>query len=46
MQLVQSILDQSHLSPLSNDIQPVLSDYDHSLRLYPLPTAVSTSCLL
>lgn len=40
-QLVQSILDQSHLSPLTIDIQPVLSDYDHSLRLYPLPTTVS-----
>ncbi|KAF8974466.1 DNA polymerase epsilon, subunit B [Flammula alnicola] len=38
--LVQSILDQSHLSPLTIDIQPVLSDYDHSLRLYPLPTAL------
>ncbi|KAF9485264.1 DNA polymerase epsilon, subunit B [Pholiota conissans] len=38
--LVQSILDQSHLSPLTVDIQPVLSDYDHSLRLYPLPTTL------
>ncbi|CAA7259855.1 unnamed protein product [Cyclocybe aegerita] len=38
--LVQSILDQSHLSPLTNNIQPVLSDHDHSLRLYPLPTAL------
>ncbi|PPQ77434.1 hypothetical protein CVT25_011016 [Psilocybe cyanescens] len=38
--LVQSILDQSHLSPLTINIQPVLSDYDHSLRLYPLPTAL------
>ncbi|KAI0034454.1 DNA polymerase epsilon subunit B [Vararia minispora EC-137] len=35
-----SILDQSHLAPLTNNIQPVLADYDHSLRLYPLPTAV------
>ncbi|KAF8205068.1 DNA polymerase alpha/epsilon subunit B-domain-containing protein [Pholiota molesta] len=38
--LVQSILDQSHLSPLTIDIQPVLSDYDHSLRIYPLPTTL------
>ncbi|KAI0051026.1 DNA polymerase epsilon subunit B [Auriscalpium vulgare] len=38
--LVQSILDQSHLTPLTNNIQPVLSEYDHSLRLYPLPTVV------
>ncbi|KAI0921834.1 hypothetical protein AcV5_000679 [Taiwanofungus camphoratus] len=40
--LVQSILDQSHLVPLTNSIQPVLSDFDHTLRLYPLPTAVRT----
>ncbi|KAF8913996.1 epsilon DNA polymerase [Gymnopilus junonius] len=38
--LVQSILDQSHLCPLTINIQPVLSDYDHSLRLYPLPTTL------
>jgi DNA polymerase epsilon subunit 2 len=43
-QLVQSILDQAHLSPLTINIQPTLADYDHSLRLYPLPTAVSSSC--
>lgn len=39
-QLVSTILDQSHLSPLALNIQPSLSDYDHALRLYPLPTAV------
>uniref|UniRef100_A0A0W0FJU1 DNA polymerase epsilon subunit n=1 Tax=Moniliophthora roreri TaxID=221103 RepID=A0A0W0FJU1_MONRR len=38
--LVQTILDQAHLSPLANNIQPTLSDFDHSLRLYPLPTAL------
>lgn len=38
--LVQSILDQAHLSPLTINIQPTLADYDHSLRLYPLPTAL------
>ncbi|KAK7060583.1 DNA-directed DNA polymerase epsilon, subunit B [Paramarasmius palmivorus] len=37
--LVQTILDQAHLSPIANNIQPTLSDFDHSLRLYPLPTA-------
>lgn len=39
---MQSILDQGHLCPLTVNIQATLSDYDHSLRLYPLPTAVST----
>jgi DNA polymerase epsilon subunit 2 len=38
--LVQTILDQSHLTPLTSQIQPTLCDYDHALRLYPLPTAV------
>ncbi|KNZ81530.1 DNA polymerase epsilon subunit B, partial [Termitomyces sp. J132] len=38
--LVQTILDQGHLSPLTIDIQPTLPDYDHSLRLYPLPTVL------
>ncbi|TFK43454.1 epsilon DNA polymerase [Crucibulum laeve] len=38
--LVQSILDQSHLTPLTINIQPTLSDYDHTLRLYPLPTVL------
>ncbi|XP_006460256.1 hypothetical protein AGABI2DRAFT_150224 [Agaricus bisporus var. bisporus H97] len=38
--LVQTILDQMHLCPLALNIQPILADYDHSLRLYPLPTAL------
>ncbi|KAF9451681.1 hypothetical protein P691DRAFT_772983 [Macrolepiota fuliginosa MF-IS2] len=38
--LVQTILDQMHLSPLALNIQPILADYDHTLRLYPLPTAL------
>ncbi|KAK2466285.1 hypothetical protein APHAL10511_001927 [Amanita phalloides] len=38
--LVQSILDQGHLNPFTISIQPTLADYDHTLRLYPLPTAV------
>lgn len=33
-----------HLCPLALNIQPILADYDHSLRLYPLPTAVSDAC--
>ncbi|KAK7056112.1 DNA polymerase alpha/epsilon subunit B-domain-containing protein [Favolaschia claudopus] len=39
--LVRSILNQSHLCPLTVNIQVTLSDYDHSLRLYPLPTDCS-----
>ncbi|EKM59210.1 uncharacterized protein PHACADRAFT_181204 [Phanerochaete carnosa HHB-10118-sp] len=38
--LVQSVLDQSHLMPLTTSIQSTLPEYDHTLRLYPLPTAV------
>ncbi|EJF61186.1 epsilon DNA polymerase [Dichomitus squalens LYAD-421 SS1] len=38
--LVQTILDQSHLMPVTTSIQPTLSELDHALRLYPLPTAV------
>ncbi|KAF9439390.1 hypothetical protein P691DRAFT_769947 [Macrolepiota fuliginosa MF-IS2] len=29
-----------HLSPLVLKLQPILADYDHTLRLYPLPTAL------
>lgn len=39
-QLVQTILDQAHLSPLPQNIRPTLWEYDHALRLYPMPTAV------
>ncbi|TEB35649.1 epsilon DNA polymerase [Coprinellus micaceus] len=38
--LVQTILDQGHLCPLSSHIQTTLSDFDHTLRLYPLPTTL------
>ncbi|KIP10726.1 hypothetical protein PHLGIDRAFT_22162 [Phlebiopsis gigantea 11061_1 CR5-6] len=34
------ILDQSHLVPLTTSIQPTLPEFDHTLRLYPLPTAL------
>lgn len=37
---MQTILDQAHLSPLPLNIRPVLWDYDHALRLYPMPTTV------
>lgn len=43
LQLVQTVLDQSHLSPLGKSVQPVHSEFDHGLRLYPLPTAVCRS---
>lgn len=39
--LVQSVVDQSHLSPFTRTVQPILPEYDHALRLYPVPTAVS-----
>jgi len=38
--LVQSIIDQSHLSPLTRNIQPVLPEFDYTLRLYPMPVSV------
>lgn len=39
-QLVQTVLDQAHLAPLPISVRPVLWDYDHALRLYPMPTTV------
>ncbi|ORX38923.1 DNA polymerase alpha/epsilon subunit B-domain-containing protein [Kockovaella imperatae] len=38
--LVQTVLDQSHLSPLPQATRPTLWEYDHALRLYPMPTAL------
>lgn len=38
--LVRTVVDQAHLSPFPLSVQPVFWDYDHSLRLYPLPTAL------
>lgn len=38
---MQTVLDQSHLMPVTVSIEPTLAEYDHTLRLYPLPTAVS-----
>lgn len=39
--LVQTVLDQAHLSPLPQTIRPTLWEYDHALRLYPMPTAIA-----
>lgn len=33
-------MDQAHLTPLPQNIRPVLWDFDHALRLYPAPTTV------
>lgn len=38
--LVRTILDQSHLCPLPHHLRPSYWGYDHSLRLYPLPSSV------
>jgi DNA polymerase epsilon subunit 2 len=38
--LVQTILDQSHLSPVNLSLQAVYWNHDHALRLYPMPSAV------
>eukprot|EP00457_Paulinella_chromatophora_P005543 gb/GEZN01005560.1/.p1 GENE.gb/GEZN01005560.1/~~gb/GEZN01005560.1/.p1 ORF type:complete len:534 (-),score=90.17 gb/GEZN01005560.1/:109-1710(-) len=35
--LVKTVVDQSHLCPLPPVVRPVYWNYDHSLRLYPLP---------
>ncbi|KAI9624132.1 hypothetical protein H4Q26_016995 [Puccinia striiformis f. sp. tritici PST-130] len=38
--LVQTILDQAHLSPFPITASPVIWERDQALRLYPMPTAV------
>ncbi|EFP94424.2 uncharacterized protein PGTG_20380 [Puccinia graminis f. sp. tritici CRL 75-36-700-3] len=38
--LVQTILDQAHLSPFPITVSPVLWEHDQALRLYPMPTAL------
>lgn len=40
LQLVQTILDQAHLCPLPPSTRPTLWEYDHALRLYPMPSAL------
>ncbi|EMR10811.1 hypothetical protein PNEG_00958 [Pneumocystis murina B123] len=46
--LVRTLLDQSHLSPFSLSLRPIIWDFDHTLRLYPIPhlmVIADTSCL-
>lgn len=38
--LVRTICDQSHLCPLPISVKPVFWNYDHAMRLYPLPDFV------
>ncbi|WAQ90713.1 hypothetical protein PtA15_13A112 [Puccinia triticina] len=38
--LVQTILDQAHLSPFPINASPVIWEHDQALRLYPMPTAL------
>ena len=38
--LAMTIIDQAHLCPLPQTMQPVCWDYDNAMRLYPLPTMV------
>eukprot|EP00742_Colponemidia_sp_Colp-10_P009321 GILJ01010153.1.p1 GENE.GILJ01010153.1~~GILJ01010153.1.p1 ORF type:complete len:545 (+),score=81.60 GILJ01010153.1:34-1635(+) len=38
--LVKTLLDQSHLCPLPATVRPIYWEYDHAMRLYPLPDAV------
>jgi hypothetical protein len=40
LQMATTILRQSHLCPLPLSIQPIYWEYDHALRLFPLPDAV------
>eukprot|EP00040_Diaphanoeca_grandis_P015010 m.76332 g.76332 ORF g.76332 m.76332 type:complete len:567 (-) comp24885_c0_seq1:21-1721(-) len=35
--LVKTVVDQAHLLPLPLHIAPIYWEYDHALRLYPLP---------
>ncbi|WFC97212.1 DNA-directed DNA polymerase [Malassezia brasiliensis] len=39
-QLVSTLLDQAHLCPLPQPVRPVLWEYAHALRLYPMPSAL------
>lgn len=41
LQLVATIIHQSHLCPLPLMVQPIIWNYDHSLHLYPTPHTVS-----
>jgi len=37
---IKTMLDQAHLTPLPLMSQPIFWQYDHALRLYPLPDAL------
>lgn len=37
---MKTVIDQSHLTPFPLQVAPTYWSYDHTLRLYPLPTAV------
>ena len=39
-QLVKTILDQGHLCPLPLTSRPIHWQFDHALRLYPMPDVV------
>jgi DNA polymerase epsilon subunit 2 len=41
--LVRTICDQSHLCPLPINVKPVFWNYDHAMRLYPLPNFITLS---
>lgn len=46
VQLVYTITHQSHLCPLPLMVQPIIWNYDHSLRLYPTPHTVFINLLI
>lgn len=43
LQLVATIIHQSHLCPLPLTVQPIIWNYDHGLHLYPTPHTVLSS---
>ncbi|KAL8292520.1 hypothetical protein RQP46_001132 [Phenoliferia psychrophenolica] len=38
--MIQVIMDQAHLAPLPLSVRPIYWEFDHALRLYPMPTAL------
>ena len=41
IQLVSTVLDQSHLIPVPLQVRPIFWSFDHALRLYPQSHLVS-----
>lgn len=37
MHLVKTVVDQAHLCPLPLHVSPIYWEFDHALRLYPVP---------